>query len=39
MAGVEEKFKHATTVLPSEPDKRPVEAWLKKVRRNFYYNF
>lgn len=39
MAEMEEKFNASTTVLPAEPDKRPVEVWLKKVRREFYDNF
>lgn len=39
MAGVEEQFQYATTVLPAEPNKEPVLRWLRKVRREFYGHF
>ncbi|MFM9610374.1 nucleotidyltransferase domain-containing protein [Streptomyces niveiscabiei] len=32
----EEAFAATRTVLPAEPDERAVEAWLRKVRREFY---
>jgi predicted nucleotidyltransferase len=35
VARYEEAFATATTVLPDEPDTRPVEDWLLRVRKNF----
>lgn len=39
MAKVEDQFKYVTTALPDQPNREPVEKWLRKVRRNFYANF
>lgn len=32
----EERFNAMTSVLPDEPQKNPVEAWLKQVRRHYW---
>lgn len=36
MAQAEERFDHARTALPTEPDTAAVEAWLLRVRRVFW---
>ena len=36
MAGAEERFASARTVLPAEPSYAAAEAWLLKVRRRFW---
>lgn len=36
MARAEERFKQTRTVLPDEPDTAVVEAWLLRVRREFW---
>lgn len=36
MARAEERFNRARTVLPDEPDTAAVEAWLLRVRREFW---
>jgi hypothetical protein len=36
LATYEELFKETRSVLPEEPDTAPVEAWLLKVRRDFF---
>lgn len=36
MAGAEERFASARTVLPDEPSYAAAEAWLLKVRRQFW---
>jgi predicted nucleotidyltransferase len=36
MAQAEERFKSARIVLPAEPDTAAVEAWLLRVRREFW---
>lgn len=36
LATYEELFKGTRSVLPEEPDMAPVEAWLLKVRREFF---
>ncbi|WP_416977420.1 DNA polymerase beta superfamily protein [Streptomyces sp. T028] len=32
----EERFAGTRSVLPDQPDERPAEAWLRRVRRHFY---
>jgi hypothetical protein len=36
MAEVQDRFGRARTVLPAEPDFAAAEAWLLRVRREFW---
>ena len=36
MAEAQERFDQARTVLPQEPDTSAIEAWLLRVRREFW---
>lgn len=36
MAAAEQKFDHASTVLPDEPRTGPIQGWLNRVRAEYY---